>query len=40
LVSDKAGLRRYRVEDYLIICRLEDHLLVFLVLDIGHRKEI
>lgn len=40
LVGDMAGLRRYRVENYRIICRLEDHLLIVLVLDIGHRKEI
>jgi len=40
LIGNKAGLWRYRIEDYRIICRLEDHRLVVLVLAVGHRKEI
>jgi mRNA interferase RelE/StbE len=40
LVGDKSGLWRYRVEDYRIVCRLEEHRLVVLVLAVGHRKEI
>ena len=40
LVGDKSGLWRYRVEDHRIICRLEEHRLLVLVLAVGHRKEI
>jgi mRNA interferase RelE/StbE len=40
LVGDKSGLWRYRVEDYRIVCRLEENRLVVLVLAVGHRKEI
>jgi mRNA interferase RelE/StbE len=35
-----AGLWRYRVEDYRIICRIEDDRVVVLVLHVGHRREI
>lgn len=35
-----AGLCRYRVGDYRIICRIEDDTLTVLVLKIGHRKNI
>jgi len=31
---------KYRVGDYRLICKIEDDLLVILVLRIGHRKEI
>ncbi len=31
---------KYRVGDYRLICRIEDHRLVVLVLRVGHRKEI
>ncbi|MFC6487850.1 type II toxin-antitoxin system RelE family toxin [Nitratireductor sp. GCM10026969] len=31
---------RYRVGDYRIICDIQDHKLVVLVLEIGHRREI
>jgi mRNA interferase RelE/StbE len=40
LVGNRVGLRRYRVGDYRIICRLEDNNLVVLVVAVGHRKEI
>ncbi len=40
LSGNKAGLWRYRVGDYRLICRLEDHNLVVLVLGVGHRKEV
>ena len=40
LSGNKAGLWRYRVEDFRIICRLEDRKLTVLVLAVGHRKEI
>ncbi len=35
-----AGLWRYRVGDYRLICRLEDDRLIVLVLRLGHRREI
>jgi mRNA interferase RelE/StbE len=35
-----AGLWRYRVGDYRLICRLEDRILVVLVLKVGHRREV
>ena len=31
---------KYRVGDYRLICKLEDNLLLVLVLRVGHRKEI
>jgi mRNA interferase RelE/StbE len=40
LVGNKAGLWRYRIEDYRLICRLEEHRLVVFILAVGHRKEI
>jgi mRNA interferase RelE/StbE len=40
LTGNLTGLWRYRVGDYRILCKLEDDLLVILVVDIGHRKEI
>lgn len=40
LLHDKSGLWRYRVDDYRIICKIEDEGLVVLVLRLGHRKDI
>lgn len=40
LLHDKTGLWRYRVNDYRIICEIEDNNLIVLVLRIGHRKEV
>lgn len=40
LKGDKAGLWRYRVGDYRIICELQEQRLVVLALSIGHRREI
>lgn len=40
LLHDKSGLWRYRVDDYRIICKIEDKELVVLVLRLGHRKNI
>lgn len=40
LSGNKAGLWRYRVGDYRLVCRLEDHILVVLVVGVGHRKEV
>ena len=35
-----AGLWRYRIGDYRLICRREENRLVVLVLRVGHRREI
>lgn len=40
LRQNLAGLWRYRVGDYRLICRMEDSRLVVLVLVIGHRREV
>ena len=40
LVANLSGLWRYRVGDYRIICRIQDDVVVVLVLSIGHRREI
>lgn len=31
---------RYRVGDYRIVCSIEDHRIVILVIDIGHRSKV
>jgi mRNA interferase RelE/StbE len=40
LRANLSGLWRYRVGDYRLICSIEDHELVVLVLQIGHRSEV
>lgn len=40
LVGNKAGLWRYRVGNYRLICRLEDQTLVVFVVSVGHRKDV
>jgi mRNA interferase RelE/StbE len=40
LVGNKAGLWRYRVRDFRLICKLEDNTLVVFVVSVGHRREI
>lgn len=40
LSYEKFGLWRYRIEDFRIICRINDDALVVLVVQVGHRKEI
>lgn len=40
LSGNKSGLWRYRVEDFRVICRLEDDKLAVLVIAVGDRKEI
>ena len=40
LRKELSGLWRYRVDDYRMICRIEDTKLVVLVLRVGDRKEI
>ena len=38
--SRLGNLWRYRVGDYRLICDLQDHRLLVLVVEIGHRKEV
>lgn len=40
LSRDLAGLWRYRVRNYHMICNIEDKKLVVLVLRVGHRKDV
>lgn len=40
LSRDMAGLWRYRVRNYRMICQIEDDKLIVLVLRVGHRKGI
>ncbi|MPV50734.1 type II toxin-antitoxin system mRNA interferase toxin, RelE/StbE family [Pseudactinotalea sp. HY160] len=40
LTGGLAGLWRYRVGDYRIICDLRDERLVVLVIEIGHRRGV
>ncbi|MBY4797745.1 type II toxin-antitoxin system RelE/ParE family toxin [Collinsella sp. AGMB00827] len=40
LVGNVAGLWRYRVGDYRILCLIDDDVLVVLVVDIGHRRGV
>ncbi len=40
LSANLAGLWRYRVNDYRIICQIKDSCIVVLVLRIGHRREV
>ena len=40
LKGGRAGLWRYRVGDYRIICDIRDEMLVVLALAVGHRREI
>jgi mRNA interferase RelE/StbE len=40
LSGNKVGLWRYRVEDFRVVCRLEDDKLTVFVVAVGHRKQI
>lgn len=40
LVGDKRGLWRYKIGDYRVICFIQKNLLLVLVLNIAHRKEV
>ena len=40
LKGNKAGIWRYRVGDYRILCQIEDKALIILVIAVGHRKDI
>lgn len=40
LTGKLSGLWRYRVGDYRIISRIEDHIFTVLVIKVGHRKAV
>lgn len=40
LTGDLGGFWRYRVEDYRLICEIQDNQITVLVLKIGHRKKV
>ena len=40
LTSNRSGQWRYRVGDYRLIANISDEIVTFLVLNVGHRKEI
>jgi len=40
LSRDLAGLWRYRVRDYRMICNIEDDELIVLVVRVSHRKDV
>ena len=40
LVGELSGLWRYRVGDYRVVCKIQDDVLIVLVLEVGHRREV
>lgn len=40
LTGNLAGVWRYRVGDYRILCDIEDGRLVIVVVDVAHRREV
>jgi mRNA interferase RelE/StbE len=40
LKADLAGLWRYRVGDYRILCQIKDGDLIVLVVAVGHRRDV
>jgi mRNA interferase RelE/StbE len=40
LTGDLKGLWRYRVNDYRLICSIEEERLIVLVLRVGHRRDV
>ena len=40
LSRNLAGLWRYRIRDYRLICNIEDNKLIVLILHVGHRKDV
>ena len=40
LSHNLAGLWRYKIRDYRLICNIEDDKLIVLILHVGHRKEV
>ena len=40
LLGELKGLWRYRVGDFRIVAKIEDHRLIVLVVTVGHRREV
>lgn len=40
MTSNKTGLWSYRIGDYRMICDIQDHHLVIVALDVGHRRDV
>lgn len=40
LKGGRAGLWRYRVGDYRIVCQIRDDALIVLAIAVGHRREV
>ena len=40
LRANLAGLWRYRIRDYRLICQIQDERLLVLVVSVGHRKNV
>ena len=40
LTANLSGLWRSRIEDYRVICQIQDDKLVVLALKVGHRREV
>ena len=40
LSGNKSGLWRYRIGNYRLICKFEEHNFIVLVVGVGHRKEV
>jgi mRNA interferase RelE/StbE len=40
LKAELAGLWRYRVRDYRLICQIKDDVMIVLVISVGHRKNV
>jgi mRNA interferase RelE/StbE len=40
LVGDRAGVWRYRVGDYRVLCEIQDVELVILTVEVGHRNSV
>ncbi len=40
LRGDRGEIWRYRVGDYRLLCRIEDEVLVVLVVTVGHRRDV
>jgi len=40
LARELAGLWRYRVRDYRLICNIEDETITVLILRVAHRKQV
>jgi len=40
LTGDKKGYWRYRIENYRIICEIEQDKLIIIIIEVGHRSAI